>query len=155
VGAIRCCCLLALAFLLSVSIGCAPGPTYTPEIAGLVTGREELADGSFRISLEDGRSRVVDTHTQRVIIGGGVPDVGDLLLAGTTPTPWIARLASRDGCFWVGGNGTEEGGYITMDGRLRLPEAANFDRAHYRVEEHEFHSGGFCVDRSGKVTAVK
>jgi hypothetical protein len=112
-------------------------------------------DGSFGISLEDGRSHVVDMHTQRGIIGGGVPDVGDLLLAGTAGTPWIARLVSRDGCFWVGGNGTEEGGYITMDRGLRLPEAVTFDRAHYRIEDHEFHSAGFCVVQSGEVTAVK
>jgi hypothetical protein len=145
---------LALALLLSVSIGCAPAPTYTPEIAGVVTSRQELAGGSFLISLEDGRSHVVDTHTQRGVIGSGVPDVGDLLLAGTTPTPWVARLARRFDCFWIGGSGIEEGGYITADRGLRLREAANFDRGPYAGDEHEFHGGGFCVNSSGEVTGV-
>lgn len=89
-------------------MGCAPVPTSTPEVAGLVTAREELGDGSFRISLEGSRSHMVDTHAERGIIGGGVPDVGDLLLAGTTPTPWVARLVSHDGCFGSGEMGPKK-----------------------------------------------
>jgi hypothetical protein len=139
--------------LAVVSAACS-GTSYTPEIAGVVTSREELADGSLRITLEDGRSEVVETHAQKIVIGGGVPDVGDLLLGGSTPTPWVARLARRDKCFWIGGNGVEDEGYITADQGLRLPEAADFDRLYYDETEHVFHGGGFCVNGAGEVTAV-
>jgi len=146
--------LLVIGTLAIASAGCSR-PVYTPEVAGVVASRQELADGSFQIVLENGRSQNVETHRQRIIVGGGVPDLGELPLAGSSPTPWVARLAPRFDCFWIGGSGSEEGGYVTTDGGLRLPESADFERGPYGADEHEFHGGGFCVNGSGEVTAVK
>jgi hypothetical protein len=142
--------------LAIAGVGCSRvAETYTPEIAGVVASQQSLSDGSYDIVLEDGRSLNVDPDRQRIIIGGAAPTVGDLVLAGTSPKPWVARLERRFECFWIGGDGIEEGGYITGDRGLRLREAANFERGAYAPDQHEFHAGGFCVNSSGEITAVK
>lgn len=150
--------LAALMLILSVD-GCAR-TSYTPEIAGVVAAQEHLPDGTFRITLRDGRSQTVDTHAQQIVIGSGLPNEGELFLAGSKPTSWVGRLsvqpyAGVDSCYWVGGAGTEEAGFITTDAGLRLPEAAGFDRRYYRDNEHRFEGGRFCVNDSGEVTAIR
>jgi hypothetical protein len=142
---------LAVALLLA---GCGR-TSYTPEVVGIVAASEQLPDGSFRITLRDGRSQIVDTHKARGVVGGGVAQVGDLFLAGSTPEPWDARLFGRDPCFSIGGGGTEEGNFITTDVGLRLPKAADFDRRGYIETQHRFDGAGFCVNGSGEVTAIR
>jgi hypothetical protein len=147
--------LLVIAALATLGSACTQPPdTYAPEIAGVVVSRDDLPDGSSRLTLENGRSHVVDTDTQKLLFGGANPVVGELLLAGSRPAPWFARVARRFECFWIGGSGVEEGGYITTEGGFRLPESADFVRGPYAADEHEFHGGGFCVNGSGEITAV-
>ncbi|SRR6266511_5574928 len=131
---------------------------YTPEVAGIVAASEQL-DGSgqsFRITLRDGRSQVVDKGKVKGVVGSGlVPNVGDLFLAGSTPEPWVAGLFGTDPCFSIGGGGTEEGNFITTDVGLRLPKAADFYRRGYIETQHRFDGAGFCVNGSGEVTAIR
>jgi hypothetical protein len=146
---------LAMALLLSGCWTSSP-VSYTPDISGIVATREPGPDGSIRITLLDGHSQTIDLHDVHVVAGNGLPDVGDLFLAGSSPVPWIGELSGQEPCFWIGGGGDEEGGFITTDsGSLRLPESADFDRRNYDETEHRFERGGFCVNGSGEVTAIR
>jgi hypothetical protein len=146
---------LAITLLLS---GCrtSSSVSYTPEISGIVASREPGPDGSTRITLRDGHSQDIDLDVVRVVAGAGLPDVGELFLAGSSPVPWIGELTTGpESCFWIGGGGDEEGGFITTDAGLRLPESADFDRRNYDETEHRFERGGFCVNASGEVSAIR
>lgn len=146
----RVACLLVVALLA----GC--GRTYyTPDAAGVVDRRADLPDGSSEITLADGTTVAVDPREQLIVLGSGLPDRGELLLTGTAPRPWVARLTGADPCFWVGGSGSEVGAYVETDAGLRLPKAADFDRRHYHETEHRFTGAGFCVDAQGRVSAVR
>lgn len=133
--------------------------SYTPEISGIVATREPGPDGSIRITLRGGHSQTIDLNVVHVVAGNGLPEVGELFLSGSSPVPWIGELNALNGqesCFWIGGGGDEEGGFITTDsGGLRLPESADFDRQEYDETEHRFEHGGFCVNGSGEVTAIR
>ena len=149
-------CLSALAVALLLA-GCG-NTVYTPEVAGVVAASEQV-DGSgqsFRITLRDGRSHIVDRDKVKGVIGSGLPpNVGDLFLAGSTPTPWVAGIAGTDPCFSIGGGGTEDGDFITTDVGLRLRKAADFYRRGYIETQHRFDGAGFCVNGSGEVTAIR
>jgi hypothetical protein len=150
--------MVAIALLLS-GCGTTDPVSYTPEISGIVATREPGPDGSIRITLRDGDSQTIDLDDVHVVAGNGLPDVGELFLAGSSPDPWIGALNGLNGqesCFWIGGGGDEEGGFITTDsGGLRLPESADFDRRNYDETEHRFERGGFCVNGSGEITAIR
>jgi hypothetical protein len=150
--------LAVIGLAIALSIAACGRTVYTPEVAGVVVAREQL-DGSgrsFRITLRDGRSQVVEPDKVTGVIGCCVPpNVGDLFLAGSTPTPWVAGVAGTDPCFSIGGGGTEEGNFITTDVGLRLPKAADFYRRGYIETQHRFDGAGFCVNGSGEVTAIR
>jgi hypothetical protein len=149
--------LASLAIVVSVLVvACGrPPTTYTPESAGVVVDVQQRSDGSYHLSLANGLSQDVETHAQKIVFGGAVPAVGDLMLAGSSPMPWVARVAISGGCFWLGGNGKEDGDFVTMDLGFRLRKAVGFARGPYDTDEHEFHGAGFCVNESGEVSAVK
>jgi hypothetical protein len=149
--------LASLAILASVMlVACDRAPTtYTPDSAGVVVDVQQRSDGSYHLSLANGRSQDVETHAQKIVFGGAVPAVGDLMLAGSSPMPWVARVAFSAGCFWLGGGGTEDGDFVTMELGFRLRKATGFARGPYATDEHEFQGGGFCVNESGEVLAVK
>jgi hypothetical protein len=142
--------------LLAGFAACQAGRTfYVPDTAGVVETRERQADGRELLRLDDGRQVTVDTKTQLLVLESSIPEPGDLLLAGVVPRPWVARLTGADPCFLIGGSGTEDGDAIEVDAGVRLPKAAEFDRAHYDESEHRFNGGGFCVNAAGEVTAIR
>ena len=146
---------LAITLLLS---GCRTTRSdfYTPEIAGIVATREPGPNGSsIRITLRDGHSQTIDIHEVHVVAGNGFPDVGELFLAGSSPVPWIGELVGPESCFWIGGGGDEKDGFIATDAGLRLPESADFDRDYHDETDHRFERGGFCVNGSGQITAIR
>jgi hypothetical protein len=151
---------LVAAWLLAAGVaivigGCSTPILYTPATAGVVERNEPLPDGTSRLTLADGREITVDVQRQAIVYGSALPTAGELLLGGDDPRPWVARLPGPEPCFWIGGRGTEDGGFIKTAVGLRLPKAVDFDRAHYHESEHEFNGGGFCVSAAGEVTAVR
>jgi hypothetical protein len=133
-----------------------PRPSYEPSIAGVVARSEAVDAATTRLVLERGETLLVAPTTQRIVLGSSLPDVGELLLSGSAPEPWVARLVDvGGGCFWIGGRGTEDGDDIRFPVGIVLPKAEVFDRAHYHESEHELNGAGFCVDETGRVTAVR
>jgi hypothetical protein len=148
--------LLGLAAGAVVAFVLLASTTYEPTIAGVVVRRDAIDGSTTRFVLDGGEVVDADLVEARIVRGGSLPDIGDLLLAGSGTRPWIARLVDHgSGCYWAGGRGTEDGERIRLPDGLVLPKAEDFDRAHYHETEREFNGAGFCVDASGAVTSVR
>lgn len=90
------------------------------------------------------------------------PGVGDLLLAGTEPEPWIAwarhtkelfaEMTDAD-CYLMESNATRVGDWLELDNGLRLRLAADFDPRFFHGDRYR-PATGFCVDPAGEVQTV-
>ena len=149
---------LLLAILV---VGC--GRTYyTPEIAGVVVATGVQVDGGGGVRLADG-TEVPLGGGLRQVYPGGSPQVGDLLLTGSTPEPWFASIGPRSGanagCFQISGAGEEEfngvghTSYVLTDVGLRVPEAPNIDAGNWPLGER-WETAGFCLNERGEVYKV-
>jgi hypothetical protein len=104
-----------------------PRDTRTPEVAGVLI-REEPGQ-SYTVRLADG--------SERALTGPmfGSSDTGDLLLAGSAPTPWIVAVDLFAGpeCFQARTTGVDDGTHVIMRVpansaiALRLAKAPGFD----------------------------
>jgi hypothetical protein len=66
------------------------GGVYAPEVAGVVEAKAPQTDGlSYRLS--SGASYLAAPDTD--YLGGSQPALGGLLLAGTSPQPWVYWLS--------------------------------------------------------------
>ena len=150
-----------LVAIVVVIAGC--GRTYyTPEIAGVVVANGVQVDGGGGVRLADGTGVPLGGR-MRQVYGGGSPNVGDLLLTGSTPEPWMARvgagLGASAGCFWIGGAGEEEfngvghTSYVNLDVGLRVPEAPDIDKGGWPTGER-WETAGVCLNERGEVYKV-
>jgi hypothetical protein len=139
----------------ALTVGCGNPVYYTPDFAGVVRHNENQPNRTHVFTMTDGRVFEVDLESRPIVYGAGLPNARELLLAGEVPKPWVARLPGREPCFEIGGSGREDGNHIATAAGLRLPKAANFDRADYHETEHEFHRGGFCVNAAGEITGFR
>src|SRR5664280_716973 len=113
--------LLARAALLLVALACVGctdveggrptiGPPHNLEVAGVVSSYRTGVDGSrgyIDYTFDDGR-----TYRANADAAGPGVAVGELLLAGNKPWPWVDRAALRDPRSWpTGCYGLGEGGY--------------------------------------------
>jgi len=146
---------VAIAGVFATLAGGSPS-SRVPTAAGVVEEVTPLPDGGRSYGLADGTSVVI--ASQKQVLLGGEPLVGELLLAGTDPDGrhWVAGLSrssnGEPGCFWFTNNGRGSDGWIeTYDG-FRLPKAVGFDPAYIRDGNYQTPRGYFCLNELGEVT---
>jgi hypothetical protein len=151
---------LALAVILA---GCGglriPGDLRTPSVAGVVDEVTRLPDGGVTYRLANGKT--AEIASQRDILLGGDPLVGELLLAGTDPdgSQWVAGVSGDwpgrpPGCFLFPARGRLNAGWIDTTDGFRLPKATDFRDARARPdEEYASDQGVFCLNEDGEVTS--
>jgi len=152
--------VIVLALLLA---GCGgsvhiPAELRTPTIAGVVEQSSQQPDGGKTYVLTDGAT--VEIASQKTILLGGEPIVGELFLAGTDPDgrQWVAGLepspnTNEPDCFRLATTGRDAGHWIETSAGFRLPMAATFDPGLTDGKEFALPSGGFCLNEKGEVTS--
>jgi len=136
-----------------------PPELRTPTVAGVVEDLVRPAEGGETYRLEGGQ--VVQLPSQKTVLLGGEPLVGELLLAGSDPDgrQWVAGVepwgaAGRpDGCFWLRSQGRPVDGWIETTAGFRLPKATGFDPGYSPNNEFTSDRGGFCLNAAGEVTS--
>ncbi len=156
---------LIMAILLIVVLVLANQTTYyRPDIAGVV--RTQTGGPVIAYQLADGRGVTIDLNTRTIIYGAMAPRVGDLLLAGSQPKPWVARIWDKGSgndppdCHLIYAAGTDNGDAVRIDVDpadhigLEIPKAPGFvaqsDFASPRLDAGRF--SHFCLDGSGRAT---
>lgn len=161
-GLARCAGVILLVLLLA---GCGgtvdiPATLRTPEVAGVVVEAVRLPDGGRAYRLADGAS--ADIPSQKEVLLGGEPLVGELLLAGTDPDGrrWVAEISLSTaigrppGCFDFPDQGRARDGWIETNSGFRLPRASDFtDARDYPNDEFASDRGVFCLNERGEVTS--
>jgi hypothetical protein len=159
--------LIAMLMLAIVVQGCgflfpsAKAPDHPIEVVGVVASEKTGGQGSVTevsVTFDDGRTFTYNTHYR--ILAGGRPHVGDLLLAGSKPTPWtigaspeIPSSALPVGCYLLNENGTEHETTVELDIGLTVPKAPNFETQPVPgVGEHW--RGALCLDREGRALEI-
>lgn len=156
---------LALVALVGALAGCGPArpaipeSLRTPSIAGVVLDIEETPDGGETYRLENGQ--LAQIASQKTVLLGGEPLVGELLLAGTDPDgrQWVAgvepsrALDRPEGCFWLPSQGRLVNGWIDTTAGFRLQSAADFDPGDSVGGEFASELGSFCLSGVGEVTS--
>jgi hypothetical protein len=146
-----------------------PPRTYvSPEIVGIVASADYDPIGVNHVKLVDGRTFELRDDSQangqlseagRYVPLAGLPgaQVGDLLLAGESPTPWYTAASgpspvvkdASDWCYWFDATGVERPDTVDLDMGLRLKKAA----AYLYPSNGEFDSH-VCLNREGEVTEI-
>jgi len=159
--------LRPLVLLLLLLTGCGgtvdiPATLRTPEVAGVVVEIVRLPNGGRVYRLANGAR--ADIPSQKEVLLGGEPLVGELLLAGTDPDGrrWVAGVSLSGsagigrpaGCFDFPGQGRARDGWIETNGGFRLPKAADFrDMRDNPNDEFASDRGTFCLNERGEVTS--
>ncbi len=144
-----------IACIFATLAGCSQS-SRVPTAAGVVEEVTRLPDGGRSYRLAGGTS--VAVPSQKQVLLGGEPIVGELLLAGTDPDgrQWVAGLSrspnGEPGCFWLANNGRDSDGWIETHDGFRLPKAVGFDPAYIRDGNYQTPHGYFCLNESGEVT---
>jgi hypothetical protein len=135
-----------------------PANLRIPTAVGVVENVAQLRDGRSIYRLEDGQT--VEIASQKSILLGGEPIVGELLMTGTDPDgrQWIAGLSpspntNEPGCFDLPTSGRDAGSWIETSAGFRLPKAATFDPGITDGKEFALPLGGFCLNEKGEVTS--
>ena len=110
-------------------IACRPAVARRePTVTGVVVSRDFVTGSSVRYRLAPGA--VVNVNLDAVAtLAGGTPQVGDLLLYGDQPQPWLLGIApSRDGQWFElwSQPAQSDDGRLTFDSGLRLPVAPGY-----------------------------
>jgi len=155
---------LALAVGTSAS-GCL-GPTidenatrYVPETAGVVM-ESQVTSTPFEFQLSDGRTIPIGQEVE--FIDRATPLVGDLLLTGSKPSPWVASVPPVGaGCFKKGGVAFDRGDWVEIEisvqterAYLRVPKAGTWSGGGEAPGE-EITGGGVCLDAQGRAFAAQ
>ena len=106
--------------------------------------------------LSDGAT--AEIASQKTILLGGEPIVGELLLAGTDPDgrQWVAGVPASSfvnlpDCFWLASRGRDAGDWIETTAGFRLAKAPGFDPGITDGQEYALPLGGFCLNEKGEV----
>jgi len=150
-----------VACLAVLLVGCGlriPTSLRTPTVAGVVEDVTRLADGGVTYRLQNGKS--AEIASQKQVLLGGEPLVGELLLAGTDSDgrQWLAGVSpspnvNEPGCFWLTANGRDAGDWIETSDGLRMQEALDFDPGLAEGGEYTSPRGCFCLNGEGEVTS--
>jgi len=135
-----------------------PADVRTPSSAGVVEEITSLPDGGRTYRLQSGES--VEIPSQKLVLLGGEPLVGELFLAGEDPDgrQWVAGVETGPpglpaGCFFYRSPGRAVGAWIETASGFRLKKAPDFtDVRNPKSDEYTSDLGGFCLDERGEVT---
>jgi hypothetical protein len=152
---------LALAAMALVTQGCGLFGQATPNrpvgTVGVVAS-DKVGGGVF-VTFDDGRTFRFDVNDET--IAGHWPQVGDLLIAGSKPTPWVIGASLEDansgwpvGCYGLVGNGTETATTVELDVGVTLPKAPNFDPNGRPKDGGPIGGGVICLDREARVINI-
>lgn len=158
---------LTTGVVLLTLVGCKaavdiPDIVRTPDHAGDVEHREDLADGPIQLTLSGGAEVELDRISALNLRPGTDPAEGDLLLYGTEPDgPWFWSGPLLDDprtggqCAEIMAPALDEGGTIAFEIGLRLPKADDFDP--FEVTDGQFTdpTQGFCLNERGEVTRYR
>ena len=150
------------ACLLLSAVGCglffASSPPGAPSVAGVVVEVARLPDGGVTYGLQNGES--VEIPSQKRVLLGGEPLVGELLLAGSEPdgSQWVAGVsqspnANDSGCFWLTSNGKDVADQIETTDGIRLRKASDFDPGLAKGGDYSSPRGYFCLNEKGEVSS--
>jgi hypothetical protein len=150
-----------------------PKVYYRPDTVGVVTVADQRPDGMEHVTIEDGRTFDLNDrnpNTQKMSMSGrygsldgeGGVEVGSLLLAGESPSPWYFATSPATTTDMADGSQPcypiREPGRVVHQGqvwavfgnglklRLNLP-----DRAYDDITDDFWFSLGGCVDKDGDV----
>jgi hypothetical protein len=151
------------AALITQGCGLIPGgstrpPERTIEVAGVVVAKTVGVEGSrgfVQFTFEDGSTYRVDTGA------GREPAVGDLLIAGSTPRPWMDLAIPHGPPGWPEGcyeplpqNGVETQTTIELDDGLTVMKAPNFTWPGRPAHGNRLRNDSLCLDTQGRVFEV-
>ena len=149
-----------------------PKVYFTPEIVGVVATADYTPDGVFHVRLEDGRTLEVKTDAQQTgkvgeagryspLPGRIGISVGELLLAGETPTPWYTAgygpytdttVDRSSWCYGLDATGMNRPDTVDLESGLRLKKATDYepraDKGGYGFQ------GRVCLNLRGEVTRI-
>jgi hypothetical protein len=91
-----------------------------------------------------------------------LPQVGDLIIAGTHPDNWMLVATLRDdwggypkGCYGLGGqSGEDRETTVELDFGVSLQKAPDFNPTGHVALAHFGDRGVICLDRQGRVTQI-
>jgi hypothetical protein len=156
--------VMGVAALVTQGCGLIPGgstrpPERTIEVAGVVVSRTVGVEGSR--GYED--FTLADGRTQRIYsdAAGLAPNVGDLLIAGTTPYPWLGLAIPHGPPGWPEGcyeplpqNGVETETTIELDDGLTVMKAPDFTWPGRPAHGNRLLNASLCLDTQGRVFEV-
>jgi hypothetical protein len=143
--------------------GCiAPSEAFVPSDAGVIRSRTSTPTDTTFV-LAGGQRLTFGVGAVRWL--NGMLGEGDLLLAGTTPTPWAATLPNGEGpaglkpCFSIPGMAWDRGDHIeinygTSDGpvTLSVPKAPNWTSPG-TIDSGQLIGTTTCLDANGRAVA--
>jgi hypothetical protein len=149
-----------------------PRTYFTPEIVGVVATSDYTPDGVYHVKLEDGRMLEVKTEAQQTgkvgeagryspLPGRTGISVGELLLAGETPTPWYTggygpytdtTVDRSSWCYGLDATGMNRPDTVDLESGLRLKKATDYFPAPDALE-YGF-QGRVCLNLRGEVTRI-
>jgi hypothetical protein len=159
-----------VALLLGVLAGVAGCSTPQKEIdvIGVVASEGGAYDGPDMVdkyTFDDGRTYSMRYHGHaRAVEGPGVlPNVGDLLIAGTHPGNWMLVANLRDdwggwpkGCYGLGSQaGYDTATTVELDFGVTLQKAPDFNPTDHGQPGRFGSMGAICLDRQGRVTQIE
>jgi hypothetical protein len=150
----------------------APKSYYSPETIGVVSSTQLRPDGIVSVKVEDGRSLDVLESAWRYSEPTPAPldqpldysgdlQPGNLLLAGTEPSPWYSvadfypvgsLLRGPDPCYFLTSDGTERQDTVELDFGIRLMKVSDYATDQAPVGSR-FH-GSLCLDVQGRLRYI-
>jgi hypothetical protein len=157
-SALRLTAMLTLTIVLQ-GCGLLSSATQVPnrpiEVVGVVASEKTSVVGSrvfVDYAFDDGRTFSTDA-------GGRSPQVGDLLIAGSKPTPWVIGASAETGSGWPVGcysldvQGIQHETTVELDIGVTVPKAPDFKVQPVPVLG-EFWRGALCLDREGRALEI-
>jgi hypothetical protein len=161
--------IAALVLLVAAPLvaGCSTQPAHKEiEAIGVVASAGGGRSGGDLIdtyTFDDGRTYSMHFKGDRNLEGpGGLPNVGDLLIAGSKPGYWLLVATPRDpasgfppGCFGLGSQaGHDTKTTVELDFGVTLVKSPDFDPTGHGIPGPFGVHGVICLDRQGRVMQI-
>jgi hypothetical protein len=158
---------LAAAMVAAVSAGCTGTPHKEIDAIGVVASLGGGRSGDSMVdtyTFDDGRTYSMTYKVEGgVIEGGGVlPEVGDLLIAGSRPDNWMLVARPKEvsqgfpaGCYGLGPlAGEDRETTVELDFGVTLQKAPDYNPSGHEALAHFGDTSILCLDRQGRVMQV-
>lgn len=136
-------------------------PNHPIEVVGVVASdRIGASAGITQVvaTFDDGRTFTYDDRSRN--LAGVGPNIGDLLIAGSKPEPWIIGVEFRypvtgqPGCYALTANGYERETTVDLDVGVSLPKAPTFKEQPLPGVGGRIWGGAICLDQDGRATEI-